>query len=442
MTSDFNSRRSSNFKPKLSPEEYAKAKQEEKEAVYNLIDTAISDIVNNPAEFQKYLDTQARMDRYSAANALLIYKQCPEATQLKDFNGWRDDNIRVKKGAKSISILEPVDYTKADGSTGISYNVKKAFDISQTNGRRQPAPTVNRDPKNLVSVMLDTSPVNCESSSELPNPDAVAYYDNDKNTLFIKKGVGDSVALFQGVALELGYAELSGRSDSYSRKDMSFQAVCVGYMLCKKYGVEAKNFAVDRIPPEWKNKEPKEVRADVITTFLKGERYDINGETKDWVEIEAVTELSGYVKRETVYTGYFLDEAIYFSLDGVSETRQDLIRKAFEYYGGTYVWGGKQLTAEGGVDCSGYTMCLYKLFGVQLPEFSGAQAEVGMTVDEDTIRPGDLIFYVGRYPGVIGHVAIYIGNGKIIHAASESKGICVSSWKYGPPVIMKNVMGD
>ena len=63
-----------------------------------------------------------------------------------------------------------------------------------------------------------------------------------------------------------------------------------------------------------------------------------------------------------------------------------------------------------------------------------------MTVDEDTIRPGDLIFYVGRYPGVIGHVAIYIGNGKIIHAASESKGICVSSWKYGPPVIMKNVM--
>lgn len=187
--------------------------------------------------------------------------------------------------------------------------------------------------------------------------------------------------------------------------------------------------------------EPRE-GADVITTFFKGERYDINGETKDWVEIEAVTELSGYVKRETVYTGYFLDEAIYFSLDGVSEARQNLIRKAFEYYGGTYVWGGKELTAEGGVDCSGYTMCLYRMFGVSLPEFSGDQATVGVTVNEDTIRPGDLIFYVGRYPGVIGHVAIYIGNGKIIHAASESKGICVSSWKYGPPVIMKNVMGD
>lgn len=45
------------------------------------------------------------MDRYSATNALLIYKQCPEATQLKDFDGWREENVRIKKGAKSISIL-------------------------------------------------------------------------------------------------------------------------------------------------------------------------------------------------------------------------------------------------------------------------------------------------------------------------------------------------
>ncbi len=263
MTNDFNARRSGGEKPKLSPDEYKQFKKEEKDGVYRLIDTAISDIVNSPAEFQKYLDTQARMDRYSAANALLIYKQCPEATQLKDFDGWREDNIRIKKGAKSISILEPVDYTKPDGSTGIAYNVKKAFDISQTTGRRQPAPTVNRDPKELVKIMLRTSPVNYESAEQLSNPDAVAYYDNDRDTLYIKKGIGDSVALFQGVALELGYAELSSRSESYSRKDMSFQAVCVGYMLCKKYGVEAKGFAVDRVPAEWKDKEPKEVRAEL-----------------------------------------------------------------------------------------------------------------------------------------------------------------------------------
>ena len=101
MTNDFKAKRSGGDynKPKLSPEDYKQFKTDEKKGVYQLIDSAVTDIVNTPAEMQKYLDTQARMDRYSAANALLIYKQCPEATQLKDFDGWRDDNVRIKKGA-------------------------------------------------------------------------------------------------------------------------------------------------------------------------------------------------------------------------------------------------------------------------------------------------------------------------------------------------------
>lgn len=94
MTNNFSVKKNRN-RQQLSPEEYKQLKNDEKKNVYRLIDTAISDLVNNPDEFQKFLDTQARMDRYSAANALLIYKQCPEATQLKDFNGWRDDNIRI-----------------------------------------------------------------------------------------------------------------------------------------------------------------------------------------------------------------------------------------------------------------------------------------------------------------------------------------------------------
>ena len=237
MTNDFKARKNGYRQPQRSPEEYKQFKKEEKEAVYQLVDSAVANVVSSPTEFHKFLDTQAHMDRYSAANALLIYKQCPEATQLKDFDGWREENVRIKKGAKSISILEPVDYTRANGTQGISYNVKKVFDVSQTNGRRKPAPTVNRDPRNLVTVMINTSPVNCESAEQLPNPDAVAYYDNSKDTLFIKKGVGDSVALFQ--------------------------AVCVGYMLCKKYGVDTKSFAVDRVPAEWKDKEPNDVRAEL-----------------------------------------------------------------------------------------------------------------------------------------------------------------------------------
>ena len=263
MTNDFKARKNGYRQPQRSPEEYKQFKKEEKEAVYQLVDSAVANVVSSPTEFQKFLDTQARMDRYSAANALLIYKQCPEATQLKDFDGWRDDNVRIKKGAKSISILEPVDFTRADGTQGVSYNVKKVFDVSQTNGKRPSSPTVNRDPQNLIKIMLRTAPVNFESVDNLTDPNAAAFYDNDRNTLLVKRHVNNSVALFQGVALELGYAELSTRSESFSRKDMSYQAVCVGYMICKKYGVEAKSFAIDRIPAQWKDKEPKEVRAEL-----------------------------------------------------------------------------------------------------------------------------------------------------------------------------------
>ena len=154
MTNNFNPKKSGAAeRPQLSPEEYVAKKKAEKDAVYQMIDDAATEIVNAPEKFRGYLDTQARMDRYSAANALLIYKQQPQATQLKDFRDWQEDGVKVNKGAKSLSILEPVEYTKNDGSTGIAYNVKKVFDVAQTSGKKPAAPTLDRDPRKLVAIM-------------------------------------------------------------------------------------------------------------------------------------------------------------------------------------------------------------------------------------------------------------------------------------------------
>ena len=267
MTSNFKPSKSrTDSAPRLSTEEWAAMKQAEKEAVYAMIDETATEVVSDPAKFQSFLDTQSRMDRYSAANALLVYKQRPDATQLKSFGDWGEENIKVNKGEKSFSILEPVEYTKKDGSPGIAYNVKKVFDVAQTNGKRQPAPSVNRDPRQLVAVMLDTAPVAIESVDELPYPDMGAFYNNDKQTLYVKRDIGDSVALCQCVAQELGHAQLSINSEAYSRKDSGFQAVCVGYMLCKKFGVDTKNFAIDRIPDELAKAEPKDIRAELSKT--------------------------------------------------------------------------------------------------------------------------------------------------------------------------------
>lgn len=266
MTNDFRPVKAGSNQPRLTKEEYAERKKAEKERVYQMVDDTAMDIVSDPEKFRAFLDTQSRMDRYSAANALLIYNQLPEATQLKDFDDWGKDNVKIVKGAKSISILEPVEYARQDGTTGISYNVKKMFDVSQTNGRRLPAVSANRDPKALITTMLDVSPVAVEATNELPYPNMAAFYNNEKQTLYVKRNVGDSVAVAQCVAQELGHAQLSINSDTYSRRDMGFQAVCIGYMLCKKYGVDTQNFAINRIPEELKNKEPKEIRAELSKT--------------------------------------------------------------------------------------------------------------------------------------------------------------------------------
>ena len=215
MTNNFTPAKAGQQSKRLSKEEYAEKMKAEKEAVYQMADDTAKAIVSDPEKFKAFLDTQSRLDRYSAVNALLIFKQLPEASQLKNFDDWSKDNVKIQKGAKSISILEPVEYAKRDGTTGISYNVKKVFDVSQTNGKRPAAPTANRDPRKLVAVMLDSAPINIESTSELPYPDMGAFYKNEDQTLYVKRDIGDSVALCQCVAQELGHAELSMNSEVY-----------------------------------------------------------------------------------------------------------------------------------------------------------------------------------------------------------------------------------
>ena len=267
MTNNFNPKKSGAAeRPQLSPEEYVAKKKAEKDAVYQMIDDAATEIVNAPEKFRGYLATQARMDRYSAANALLIYKQQPQATQLKEFRDWQEDGVKVSKGAKSLSILEPVEYAKKDGSTGIAYNVKKVFDVSQTNGRRPAAPTLDRDPRKLVAIMLDTAPIDVATVEELPSPNMGAFYRNEDQTLYVKRDIGDSVALCQCVAQELGHAQLAMSCEAYSRREMGFSAVCVGYMLCRKFGVDTRSFAIEDIPDGLKNKEPKGIRAELSKT--------------------------------------------------------------------------------------------------------------------------------------------------------------------------------
>ena len=187
MTNDFKNKQSSGARPpRLSPEEYAAKKKAEKEAIYQLLDNTALEVVQSPEKFKAYLDVQSRMDRYTANNALLMYKQFPQASQIKEFDDWAAEGVKVNKGSKTFIILDPYEYTKKDGTIGIDFNLKRVLDVSQTNGKRPAAPTANRDPRKLVAVMLDSAPINIESVSELPYPDMGAFYKNEDQTLYVK----------------------------------------------------------------------------------------------------------------------------------------------------------------------------------------------------------------------------------------------------------------
>ena len=102
-------------------------------------------------------------------------------------------------------------------------------------------------------------------------------------------------------------------------------------------------------------------------------------------------------------------------------TGADVVAYAKRFLGNPYVYGGTSLT--NGTDCSGFTMSVYAHFGVYLPHSSYAQRSYGTPVSYSNAKPGDLMFYSG-------HVAIYIGGGKIIHASTERTGIIIGSATY------------
>lgn len=110
---------------------------------------------------------------------------------------------------------------------------------------------------------------------------------------------------------------------------------------------------------------------------------------------------------------------------------QEIAKFALQYVGNPYVAGGTSLT--NGADCSGFVMSVYKNFGYSLPRSSYAQSSVGRSVSYAEAQPGDIIYYGG-------HVAIYIGNGRIVHASTERTGIKTESATYRSIITIRRII--
>lgn len=180
---------------------------------------------------------------------------------------------------------------------------------------------------------------------------------------------------------------------------------------------------------------------EVITMVPEGERLLVVEEMGDWICIDLDGE-EAYVAAEYVEVAEELDTAITMSEllygEGVSDVRVDICEYAKQFVGNPYVWGGTSLT--NGADCSGFVLSIYARYGVTLPHSSRAQANCGTRVSLSEVRPGDLVFYTRG--GVINHVAMYIGNGQVIHASSPSTGIRISSMYYRTPYVAVSLLYD
>ena len=122
-----------------------------------------------------------------------------------------------------------------------------------------------------------------------------------------------------------------------------------------------------------------------------------------------------------------------------NDLRSEIVTYALQFVGNRYKYGGTNPNT--GVDCSGFTSYVMRHAAeVELPHSSGGQSRMGRQVSSSEMRPGDIICYGSGKR--INHVALYIGNGQIVHASTERTGIKVSRWNYRTPVRIVNVLGD
>jgi len=163
--------------------------------------------------------------------------------------------------------------------------------------------------------------------------------------------------------------------------------------------------------------------SEVMTTLGQGEMVMVLEKANNYYKIK-IDNTVGYIYKSQIEVKD-LEELEKDSSEALGE---EIVAYAKKYLGGRYVFGGNNLNT--GVDCSGFVQQVYKQFDVNLDRSSRSQyASNGSSVKKADLKPGDLVFY--GYSSV-NHVAIYIGDGKIVHAPVPGKTVCVAPlWQRG-----------
>jgi len=155
-----------------------------------------------------------------------------------------------------------------------------------------------------------------------------------------------------------------------------------------------------------------------------------NYDSKDYAKRRAASLRSkGYIRSFYIVSPNQYAASKSLKTHNISGLRGEIVRTAKRYIGTPYRWGG---TTAKGFDCSGLTMVVYKINGLNLPRVSKHQFRYGKKISKRNLKAGDLVFFATSGRGRVSHVGLYIGGGKFIHAPGRGKRVRVEklSRKY------------
>lgn len=182
----------------------------------------------------------------------------------------------------------------------------------------------------------------------------------------------------------------------------------------------------------------KEVKVEMLTLPAKEAKEEVQEEiTKEETEkVEVEETVTNEVIAPTEET-YVVEEPVYY---GDASYNEDLgsqvVNYALQFVGNPYVYGGNSLTE--GTDCSGFTKLVFANFGINVSRVAPSQIYDGVGVSLDNIKPGDIV--LSGYDGVICHSALYIGDGKLVHALNSNTGIVVTDLYIMPVIAIRRVV--
>lgn len=304
-----------------------------------------------------------------------------------------------------------------------------------------------------VTAMLSASLTTDSDAAgeELQVPSTVCGYTNlgiaqVENHLNIREGAGEEYDLVGKLPVDAGCEILSQEGEWFQIRSGKVTGYVKGEFLLTGQEAaaradEVKSIVATSVTQTLNARVEPNTDCSIWTMIAEGEELQMLEDQGEWLKVDVDGD-ECYVAREFVELSEQLPKAMTMTEirygEGISDVRVDMVQYACQFVGNRYVWGGTSLT--NGVDCSGFTMRIYEKYGIYLPHSSSAQSGYGTRINPSEAKPGDLFFYGNG--GGINHVAMYIGNGQVVHASSAKTGIKISNAFYRTPICATRLISD